>query len=83
MLLHTDTFTHKRFCTQKLLRFFTQFEPHFVGKGCRRTIEPHFVRRGCRGSAQIAILSQFLTIEPHFVRNIGHFVAPRRHRPRP
>ena len=77
-----------------ILLQFLRFKFHFVRKSCRQgskiailfqllTLELHFVRKGCRRGSKIAILLQFLTLEPHFVRKGGHFVAPRRHCPRP
>ena len=69
---HTRTraraLTHKRFYAQTLALTHRRFYTQTLSH---------------KRLPQITILAQVLTLEPHFVRKGGHFVVPRRRRPRP
>ena len=72
----TDVFAHRRRCPEVL---YTQVRLHTRSLVHRQLRSPSNSQKGCRRT----ILHSLLTIEPHFVRKSGHFVTPRRRRPRP
>ena len=74
IVTHTHTRTRARALTHK--RFYAQTLALTHRRFYTQTLSH-------KRLPQITILAQVLTLEPHFVRKGGHFVVPRRRRPRP